>query len=742
MKILSKIPGRIRLKEDRVYRNQELSQVLDIYLRNLPGVRESSVNSVIGTIVVYYEPDLLDQEDLQTRITQVLDSNSPYLTYIHENYQEVLEEEHKLSLSKEKMLIFGGLYLLLKVKHLFFGKFSPGRSLPVLAVAAVVTVFNGYPFFQRITKKLGEYFPSNPDKFLLGLGVVFTLLREGDGILFLFLKSFTDAIEANSRLQMKKVIWDNSPNPMDLVWYKEGKEDYLVPFKSLQIGDQVTFSKNDTILVDGKITQGEGMVNCLYFSGQPEYRKLQQSDQVREGMVLTSGQITVEITELPARNPKTDLILKDLEIAQSAKRYQEKAIYIASGLATLGYVITGNFITSLAVFLVMNPAATQTALTSGITNYLKLLLKNKIILRNVNTLEKILNTSKVVFDKTGTLTDGRFRIAQIDSWDENYTNEEILQLCVQCEANRFYPVMTTSGVTNEEKPLNESMVYIPAEALQSQETEEETILIGTKEMLAEHDIDVSEDKHVEALTSEDNLFGIHLYVVTDQRPIGSIHIVEEIDAYVPDAMEQLRGLGVEEIAIISGDQTANVQRVADQLQIEEYQGQLTKEAKAGYVENEKKVGQLMMVGDGVNDADAMYSADISVSCNQANSQVISSSDCILLEKDLTLISKLIELTEESYKTIQKNINISWYCSILFGSLASFGYLSLFQAEALKTFNLVNSVLNSGQISKLDPSALKEVFDPLPGEQFELWDQKKEERFLANPSQNILPSVTI
>lgn len=732
MQILSKIPGRIRLKEDKVYKNEELSQVLDVYLRNLPGVRNSSVNSFIGTIVVYYEPEILDQEDLQSRITQVLDSDSPYLTYIHENYQEVLEEEYKLSLSKEKMLILGGIYLLLKVKHIFFGKFSPSRSLPVLAVAAVVAVFNGYPFFQRITKKLGEYFPSNPDKFLLGLGVVFTLLREGDGILFLFLKSFTDGIEANSRLQMKKVIWDNSPNPMDLVWYKEGKEDYLVPFKSLQIRDQVIFSKNDTILIDGKITQGEGMINCLYFSGQPEYRKLQQGDQVREGMVLISGQITVEITKLPERNPKADLILEDLEIAQKAKRQQEKSIYIASGLAVLGYAITGSFITSLAVFLVMNPAATQIALTSGVTNYLKLLLKNKMILRNVNTLEKILNTSKVIFDKTGTLTDGHLRIAKIDSLDENYANEDILQFGVQCEADRFYPVMAT-GEGVKEISNDEKITCIPVEVFSSHKTKEGTILVGTKEILAEHDIHVAEDEQ---------LSGINLYVVKDQKPIGKIHIVEEVGAYVSEAMEQLRELGVNELAIISGDQNMNVQRVADQLQIKEYQGQLTKEEKAQYVEKERSVGPLMMVGDGVNDSGAMRSADISVSCNQANSQVVSSSDCILLEKDLTLVPKLMELTEESYRIIQRNVNFSWYYSILFGSIASFGYLTLFQAEALKTFNLINSVLNSGNISKLDCPALKEVFDPLPAELFDAWDQEKEERFLVHPSKSTLPSITV
>lgn len=633
--IKSAIPGRVRLQEKQLYRNEELSQMMHLFIKTIRGVRASHVNPVIGTIVVEYDPGLLDVQVIQEKIGQMLAVDQSHFQSIQQYYHEYFADELRLRRARQRMFFFGGLYLLLRVKTWVFGKFVLAESVPTLQVAAIVTIITGYPLLRRGYQKLDEYFPTKVDQFLLLVATGLTLVREGcKGVLLLFLKAWTDSLQAVSDLQIKKVMLESNSNPFALVWLHslEG-EEVLVPLTSLQPGDHVSFYENEPVLVDGMVESGEAEVNCMYWSGQPEIRSIGGGDLIHNGMVLLSGGIRVCVEQLPDLQPKPDEMIEKLLLYEQMAAYQESVIYLASGIALGSYVLTGQVLGPLAVLLVMSPAAVELALTSGLTNYVKLLLKNQIVLRNLHTMEKIRNVHQIIFDKTGTLTRTEF-------------------------------IETAEGRILQEGLLPDAV----------------------------------------------------------------------------NAVARLKEIGVEQLTVLSGDTLGRVEDVAQRLEIVDYYSNHSPEEKAALVQERRKTGVVIMAGDGVNDLQAMQAADVSITFHDASGPAVTQADCVLLERRLELVPKLLELTEESYVMIEKNIRCGQFYSLGYGLLCALGKIQLFQAESLHVLNSIFSTVNSCRISGVDSSTVCQVIYPFVENHPAKWDGKKTEAFLTGNFQACIPTI--
>ncbi|EOC99513.1 HAD-IC family P-type ATPase [Caldisalinibacter kiritimatiensis] len=697
MEVLSYVPGRIRIKEDKLYKNEEKAQLIEFCLKDISGIKKCNVNPILGTIVVKYDVNKMKPNILNRKIKKLLNANTPYLEYINEHYKEYIEEEAKLKRAKKKMLVFGGIYILYKIKQFFFGKFYLSRSFPVLTMASIITITKGYPTIRNIYNKLGQYFPTNSDKLLVLVGASFTLMREGNkGTMLLFLKAFTDALQSYTELEYKKQLLRNNPNPAKLVWYCYEDKEYLIPLKALEKGDTVVFNENEVIPVVGGIIEGNALVNYMYYTGQPEVRYLRKNDKVYEGMVITSGKIKIRINKVPEIRPKPDLALKELDLKQRLSKYRKRQIYRATTMAAASYLITGTILSPLSVLLVMSPSASKVAFNAGMSNTLKLLLKHKIILRNINTIERIINAKSIVFDKTGTLTKGRLRISKVDVYDERYTEEQLLEICASCESNIHHPVAYTLTSDVKDNNSSEDIIYIPSKGVISN-YKGHRVVIGNESLIKEENIELSKD-----VTDENgNIYYLPIYVAIDNKLCGKISMIEELENNALEVVNGLRKRRIYDISIISGDLQDNVSYIGDKLNISNCHGEFSIQDKQEYIKQKKRHGPVLMVGDGVNDTYAMKVADVSISYNtQSSEQAVQQSDCILAEKEMKLILDLLDLTQKSYSRIERNIIFSQSYNFIFGILSMLGYINPFKAKTINTMNSIISMINSGKINKL------------------------------------------
>lgn len=679
MKILSAIPGRLRLQDERIYRNTSLAEVIEFYLESLRGIKTSSANPVIGTIIVTYDVEQVDGNKLLEKIHKLMQAEPAAFDYLEEVRQEFCKDRHQLKQARRQLYFYGGLYIVFKVKKHFFGKFFLGESLPALEIASIITIVGGYPWLRRNYRKLGKYLPIEPDKLLMILAIGLTFAREGGkGILLLFMMALNDTLRASTKLQVRKFLLASQPNPLAMVWSERKGQEVLLPVKSLEAGDIVIFSAQEPILVNGMVLEGEGLVDSTLYSGQAEIRRLERGVAVQEGMMMIQGRIKVRVTQVAELRIKPDSDLRDLLLYEGVSDYQDKATIVAFGFALAGLVLTGNPVTALGVLMVMNPQVAGMALTSGLTNYLHTLHRNGVILRNFHSIEKINAVNSIVFDKTGTLTEGHLRIASVESVDERYTWQEILEICSVAEAEICYPVWN----------INEA-IYIPAVGVVSN-YQDKLSIIGNRRFMREEKIPLNVSKS-ELIQRQGY---IPVYVALEGQLVGKVYLAENIRPEAQATVEQLRAMGYEKLVITSGDLRKNVRAVARRLGIQEYYGRLDALGKAAIVGELNREGTVLMVGDGINDAEAMGAADVSVAVGNAFGPLVMQADCLFpAESGIEPLPYLLSVTQQSYKQIEKNIQMTQYGNLALGLYCLVGGVDLFQAESLSVMHVIMTLLN-------------------------------------------------
>ncbi|MCK8817475.1 HAD-IC family P-type ATPase [Natroniella sulfidigena] len=657
MKILSFVPGRIRLKIAELYKDDQSAEIMEIYLRGLTGIKKVRANPVIATLVVEYERKKLTREDVVGAIKDF--EVDDYLSYLHEYYTDYYQAQRNFLAARDKTFLFAGIFLFYKIKGLLWGKSILNKNLTFLIGAAIVSLVSSYPTLNKIYQRMNQSITEFADDLLIWSGILLTLLRESTGLVFLFLKSITSLIGEYSNLQLQQVLLRSDRNRLELVWYNHKQQEYLLPLKEVESGDLLSFYEEEMILVTGTIKEGTAIVSLSYRTGQPEVKELKEGAKVAQGMLLLAGEIKVEVDQVSIeREVKSEQV--KMQLREEVDTYQQQSLYTVFSLAICSYLITGALVGPLSVLLIMSPSATEVALNAGLAKYAKLLLKNNIMLKDVNKVEKIITVDNIVFDKTGTLTSGRLEVVEMELSDDAYCYEDLKLVCQQ----RF-DLVEQDRITSMTPAKNAELL----------------------------------------LVKELKFVGQYLIVDigTADKLIGKVRLREQLCSGSKEVIAQLKRRGMK-VELLSGDRIANVEHIAHQLEIEEYHGELTAQDKMDQIINKNR--NTIMLGDGINDLAAMERSDLGLTFNQSEcKEVVASADCILLDKDLNLLSKLLVLSEESYRQIRFNIVVGQGFSLLLGSIALFGAINPFLAKSLSTLNSILAILNSARILQIDPKSI-------------------------------------
>ncbi|MCK8826663.1 HAD-IC family P-type ATPase [Natroniella acetigena] len=664
MKILSLIPGRIRLRIAELYKDVQSAEIMEIYLKGLTGTKKVRANPVIGTLVVEYEQEKLTTEEVVRAINDF--EPDDYLSYLYEYYTDYYQAKRDFVAARDKTLLFAGIFLLYKIKGLLWGKSILNKDLTFLIVATIVSLVSSYPTLNNIYQRMNQSITELADDLLIWSGILLTLLRESTGLIFLFLKSITDLIGEHSNLQLQQVLLANDRNRLELVWYNHNQQEYLLPLKEVERGDLISFYEEEMILVAGTIKEGTAIVSLSYRSGQPEVKQLTEGVKVVPGMLLLAGKIKVKVAQVSIKQ-KTELEEVKMKLREEVDNYQQHSLYTASSLAICSYLTTGTLVGPLSIFLVMSPSATEIALNAGLAKYAKLLLRNKILLKDVNKIEKIIEVDQVLFDKTGILTSGKLEVVEMELTDNTYCYKDLKLTCQQ----RFD-------------------------------------LAEQDQITSITDVEDSELLSVKELQFEEQYLTV--YIGTVDKVIGKVKLREQLCFASKEVIFKLKRRGIE-VELLSGDRRSNVEHIAQKLEIKEYHGELTDQDKMNQIANKNE--NVIMMGDGINDLAAIKTADLGLTFKQSEcKEVVASADCILLDKDLNLLPRLLALSEESYQQIRLNIVVGQGFSLLLSSIALFGSINPFLAKSLSTLNSILAILNSARILQLESNLI--VDDKIEG----------------------------
>lgn len=692
MQEVSVLPGRIRWKNHLLYYNKSLAKYINIYIDNLYGVKYSLVNHITASILVVYDPMKTNYHVIRKNIEHAISSalqNKPERIREYDEYDQALEKRDK---AKKNSIIYGMIYLAFKVKDSLYGKTFLSSNVRVLQAASLVTIIGGYPLLKSFYKKFTRNIPADSDILLSLTALSFTLTRESSkGVLLLMLKAMNDYLKYSADAECLRLLNQSMNKTSEMAWLvSSSREEVLVGVDTLRIDDVISAHEGEVIPVQGEVIGGSALINTLYYTGQPVVSRIGEGSNVYEGLSILSGNLTIKVKKLPVKEEKPKLNQENMYIHQRVSKFQKKITLLSLGAGAVSYLISGNIMNTLAVLLVLSPSGSGTALSTGMKSYLTLLNKNKIFLRRPEVFERIVNIEHILFDKTGTLTEGIMKLEFIKSFNNNFSDQEILKICAACESDHYHPISLT--IQNENKRninINEvkDSILIPSKGIIANYKQHQ-VLIGKKEFMEENGIDLNHGLDMYQDCEKKRLTPV--FIVIDHELTGMLVLADVLREGSSELIKRIKQKPSLKVTMLTGDNHYKAQDIAHKLGINRVYSNCSFEDKAKIIGEYKKTETVTMVGDGINDVEAMKAADVSISLADFScDQVKLNSDVIIFEENMLGIPDMISLSEKAYCKINQSITISQMYNILFGGLAFVGAIDAFTA---KSFNTINSLM--------------------------------------------------
>lgn len=702
---ISILPGRIRFRNHSLYYNKALANYITVYIDNLYGVKYSIVNHNTASILVVFDPLKINYHVIRKNIENAVLStlqNKPDNIREYNEYYKTLEKRDK---ARRNLFIYGLIYLGLKVKNSIYGKFALSTNMGVLQAASAITIIGGYPLLKSFYKKFLKNIPTDSDILLSLTAVSFTLLRESSkGVLLLLLKALNDYIKYSADAQCQRLLTQSMNKTSEMAWLVSASgQEILVSIDALKINDMISAHEGEVIPVDGEVIGGSALINTLYYSGQPVISRMGKGSSVHSGISILSGNLEIKVEKLSERKNKTLLEIEDMQINQRVSKYRKYITPVSMGVGVASYLISGNIMNAMAVMLAFTPAGAGTALSTGMKSYISLLNKHKIFIRRPGTFEKVIHTNHIVFDKTGTLTNGRMNLEFMLSFDSQYSERELLKICATCQSEHYHPISITLNAENESDidihKVNGS-ILIPSKGVQAS-YENHIIRIGSKEFMAENRIDM--DDRLEMYNDLEKRLLTPILVSIDGRLTGIIALMDTLKEGSYELIKRIKQKRSFDISLLTGDNEYKARDIAQKLGINHVCWNCSYEDKAKIINKYKIAETVMMVGDGINDIDAMMEADVSVSFANSSCDLVKlNSDYIIFEDNVLRLTDMVTLSKKAYSKINESITISQFYNLFFGVLAFLGKIDVFAAKSVNTINSLMVMLLNKRIEYLSP----------------------------------------
>ena len=438
---------------------------------------------------------------------------------------------------------------------------------------------------------------------------------------------------------------------------KDATGEQVVDIDTIRPGDVILVRAGEQIPVDGVVVTGTGAVDEASITGEPTPKDKQQNSKVFAGTILQSGALDVN-TERAGNDTTFARIVNLVEEAQGAQApIQRLADRIATWLIPvmvvfllIVFLVTRDVRKVVTLMIFTSPAELGLATPMVMIAAIARAARSGVLVKGGIHLEALAQVDTIVFDKTGTLTIGEPKVDAITVLDPAYTEDDIATIAAIADRRSGHPLAiavvdhaTMTGLVVGEPTSFESLDGRGVAAT----INGKTALVGNQRLLSENNIAIPD--HDPAATVA--------WVAIDGTVAGVINFADQILPGARDAIAQLRATGIRRIAMLTGDNAASAKQIANQLGIDEVFADLLPEHKVDAVRAMQQDGhRVAMVGDGINDAPALATADVGIAMGVGGTQAaLEAADIALLTDDLTNIVFARAIARRAYRTIKENL---------------------------------------------------------------------------------------
>ena len=636
--------GRIRIHLAQKRMSSVQAETLLYYLQNQNQVSFAKVYDRTGDAVICYE----GERAAVIRMIQLFHYEEVELpTGLLESSGRALNNEYQEKLISKVIYHFGRKWLLpapiraiyttvVSVKYIWKGiqTLAQGKiEVPVLDATAI-----------GVSMLRGDYGTAGSVMFLLGVG---ELLEE-----WTHKKSVGDLARSMS-LNVGKV------------WLKKDGQEILVPSEKIVAGDEIVVHMGNLIPFDGEVSNGEGMVNQASLTGESVPVRRTLGSVVYAGTVLEEGELTILVKQTggSSRYEKITAMIEESEKLKSgleskAEHLADRLVPYSLGGTALTYLLTRNATKALSILMVDFSCALKLAMPISVLSAIREANQHKITVKGGKFLEAVAEADTIVFDKTGTLTKAQPTVAEVVSFSETKSPDELLRIAACLEEH--FPHSMAKAVVDaaKEKHLDHEEMHSKVEYIVAHGIS--TTINGKKAIIGSYHFVFEDENSIIPEGMEEKFRHLpeeysHLYLALEGVLAAVICIEDPLRPEAAEIIRQLKKAGVKKLVMMTGDSERTAKAIAKKVGVDEYYAEVLPEDKANFVEKEKAEGRkVIMIGDGINDSPALSAADVGIAISEGAEIAREIADITVAADDLAEILVLRMLSNRLMKRIHKN----------------------------------------------------------------------------------------
>ncbi len=451
---------------------------------------------------------------------------------------------------------------------------------------------------------------------------------------------------------------------VDSVWRQVKGTEVLTKITDVTPGDRIVIRTGGMIPLDGRVVEGEAMVNQSSLTGESMPVAKHPGSPVYAGTVAEEGECVISV-EKSSGSGRYDRVVRMIEESEKLKstaedkasRMADRLVPYTLGGTALTYLLTRNVTKMLSVLMVDFSCALKLSIPIAVLSAMRECSEHHISVKGGRFMEAVAQADTIVFDKTGTLTYATPRVAEIVPFGGR-DPQEMLRLAACLEehyphsmANAVVEEARTRGLSHEE--YHSQVQYVVAHGISSM-VEGEKVLIGSAHFVFEDEgcrVPEGEDEKFRALSPAYS----HLYLCIAGELAAVICIHDPLRREARDAVAALHACGIGKVVMMTGDNRQTAQAVAREVGVDAVYAEVLPEDKAAFIRSEKAAGRtVIMVGDGVNDSPALSEADAGVAISTGAAIAREIADITIASEDLFELVTLRRLSQALMARIHRN----------------------------------------------------------------------------------------
>jgi heavy metal translocating P-type ATPase len=448
----------------------------------------------------------------------------------------------------------------------------------------------------------------------------------------------------------------------------------------LTVGDVVAVGGGERLPIDGRVIQGEALVNQQTMTGEALPVERRAGDPVFAATIVEYGEMTVRV-ERVGLDTAVGKIIRTIEAAAAeksdiqafAERLADRDVGRTLTLAALGTGVARSLEAGIAILVSDYGMAARVGVPTAMLASITRAFRRNILIKGPRALESLARVDTVVFDKTGTLTVGAPRVTRVARYGP-WAEATLVGYVASAEQPFTHPVARAVERLAAERQLEVPPAASPSQRLGlgvEAHIEGRRVLVGSRRLMQTHRVALTAAADDEAQAHA--VGASPLFVAVDDRLAGMLVLQDQLRDDAPAAVQALRARRMRNVILLSGDHAEPSRVIAESLGLRHHYADLLPEDKARLIAELKAEGRVVaMVGDGVNDALALNEADVGIAVPGGAEVATEAADVVLLRGGLGLVVGAIDLARESILGVKDTLRIAAQANLVVVGLASFG----------------------------------------------------------------------